>query len=313
MDLKIAVIGGGISLEASVSRSSAREVAKALRTKHTRVIELELDATLTSCLMELSPDVIFPVLHGPPGEDGTVQGYLEILGLPYVGSDVHGSAVGMDKNVSKSLFREMGLPVLKDLIFLPNADVDKSIEAIESKFGSSVVIKPSRQGSAIGITPLPNGGELRTPMIEAMRFGDEVLVEPFTAGKEITVGIVDLEGQEPLALPVIEIRTPANEWYDFENRYTPGKSEHIVPARLTDSLNQELQDIAIRGHKGLGLRDLSRADFIVDEAGEIFLLEINTLPGMTPTSLYPDGARAAGIDFETLVDKLVHSAHQRGA
>ena len=242
MDLKIAVIAGGLSPEASVSRSSAREVAKALRATHTEVVELELDATLTSCITKLSPDVIFPVLHGPPGEDGTVQGYLEILGFPYVGSDVHGSAVGMDKNVSKSIFRETNLPVLDDLIFRPDADINDSISMIENKFGSSVVIKPSRQGSAIGITLLPNGGDLRKSIMEAIRFGDEVLVEPFTAGKEITVGILDLEGEQPLAWPVIEIRPPADEWYDFENRYTPGKSEHVVPAQLPDNLNQELQN-----------------------------------------------------------------------
>ena len=313
MDLKIAVIAGGASAEASVSRSSANEVVNALRARHTTVEQIELDGALTKALTRLAPDVVFPVLHGPPGEDGTVQGYLEILGFPYVGSDVHGSAVGMDKHASKTLFRHAGLPVLDDLLFLPEADLDQAITAIEQRFGSVVVIKPNRQGSAIGVTPLPNGGDLREPMAAAMRFGDEVLVEPFAPGREITVGVLDLDGQTPEAWPVIEITTATDEWYDFENRYTPGKSKHIIPAPLSDVLTRDLQRIAIVGHRRLGLRDLSRADFIVSDNDDIFLLEINTLPGMTPTSLYPDGARAAGRDFETLVDELVHSAFRRDA
>ena len=312
MDLVVAVIAGGASPEAEVSRSSAAEVVKALRQRHTSVALLELDEGLADALADAEPQVVFPVLHGSPGEDGTVQGFLETLGYPYVGSDVRGSAMGMDKHVSKALFRTAGLPVPDEFVIRPDDDIQAAIASVEARFGDGVVVKPSRQGSALGTTPMPNGGDLPEAIAAAMRFGGPVMVEPFAAGREITVGVLDIEGEQPTAWPAIEILTAAGEWYDYENRYTPGKSEHIVPAPLPETTRAELQRIAIAGHRALELRDLSRADFIVSDDGEIRLLEINTMPGMTPTSLYPDGARAAGYDFESLVDALVRSAFRRG-
>ena len=312
MDINVAVVAGGESAEAEVSRSSAAEVVKVLRRRHTTVTLLELDESLADALADAEPEVVFPVLHGPPGEDGTLQGFLETLGYPYVGSDVHGSALGMDKHASKALFRAAGLPVLDDLLIRPDDDPGAAITAIKARFGDAVVVKPSSQGSALGTTPMPNGGNVHDAIAGAMRFGGPVMIEPFAAGREITVGVLDLEGEPPAAWPVIEIVTATDEWYDYENRYTPGQSEHIVPAPLTDGTNAALRRIAISGHRALGLRDLSRADFIVTDDDEIWLLEINTMPGMTPTSLYPDGARAAGYDFESLVDALVRSAFRRG-
>ena len=311
MDLVVAVIAGGASPEAEVSRSSAAEVVKALRQRHTTVTLLELDEGLADALADAEPQVVFPVLHGSPGEDGTVQGFLETLGYPYVGSDVHGSAIGMDKHASKALFHAAGLPVLEELLIRPGDDIPAAIAGIEARFGDSVVVKPCRQGSALGTTPMPNGGDLPEAIATAMRFDGPVMIEPFAEGREITVGVLDIEGEQPTAWPAIEILTAPDEWYDYENRYTPGKSEHIVPAPLRETTHAELQRIAIAGHRALELRDLSRADFIVSDAGEIWLLEINTIPGMTPTSLYPDGARAAGYDFESLVDALVRSAFRR--
>ena len=311
MDLNIAVIAGGPSPEAEVSRSSAAEVVQALRRRHSAVTLVELDEGLVDALADAEPEVVFPVLHGPPGEDGTVQGFLETLGLPYVGSDVHGSAIGMDKHASKALFRAAGLPTLDDLLIWPEDDIPAAIARIEARFGEAVVVKPTGQGSALGTTPMPNGGDLFEAIATAMRFGGPVMIEPFAAGHEITVGVFDIEGERPTAWPAIEILTATGEWYDYENRYTPGKSEHIVPAPLPEQTHAELQRIAIAGHRALGLRDLSRADFIVTDPGECWLLEINTMPGMTPTSLYPDGARAAGYDFERLVDALVRSAFRR--
>lgn len=313
MELKLAVLAGGTSPEADVSRSSARQVQQALLTRHAHVQLLELDAGLTAALGSFAPEVVFPVLHGPPGEDGTVQGYLEMLGFAYVGSDVRGSALGMDKHASKALFRAAGLPVLDDLALAPDMEVDAAAAAVRKRFGETVVIKPNRQGSALGVTPLPNGGDLREAIAAAQRFGDAVMVEPFMSGREITVGVLDLEGATAAAWPAIEIVTARGEWYDFKNRYTPGKSEHVIPAPLPDAVAEELRRIAIAGHRALGLRDLSRADFIVTDNHDIWLLEINTMPGMTPTSLYPDGARAAGYSFESLVDALAQSARRRGA
>ena len=311
MDLNIAVIAGGISPEAEVSRSSASQVMAALRQRHTTVTLLELDEEIAAALADADPDVVFPVLHGPPGEDGTVQGLLEILGYPYVGSDVHGSAIGMDKHASKALFRAAGLPVLDEILIRPEDDLEAAIASTRNRFGTAVAVKPTRLGSALGTTPMPDGGDLHEAIAAAMLFGGPVMIEPFAAGREITVGVFDIEGEEPTAWPTIEIVTPPEEWYDYENKYTPGKSEHIVPAPLREATQTKLQDIAIAAHDVLGLRDLSRADFIVADDSEIWLLEINTMPGMTPTSLYPDGAHAAGYDFESLVDALVRSAFRR--
>ena len=307
----MAVIAGGASPEAEVSRSSAAEVVKALRQRHMTVTLLELDEGLADALADAEPQVVFPVLHGSPGEDGTVQGFLETLGYPYVGSDVRGSAIGMDKHASKALFRASGLPVLDELLIRPDDDIQAAIASVKARFGDPVVVKPTRQGSALGTTPMPNGGDLPEAVAAAMRFGGPVMIEPFAAGREITVGVLDIEGEQPTAWPAIEILTAPDEWYDYEHRYTPGKSEHIVPAPLPEKVHTELQRIAIAGHRALELRDLSRADFIVSDEGAIRLLEINTMPGMTPTSLYPDGARAAGYDFVSLVDALVRSAFRR--
>lgn len=310
MDLSVAVLAGGISAEAEVSRSSARQVTEALSQRYPRVQLLEVDDNLHGGLASMNPSVVFPVLHGPPGEDGTLQGFLEILGYCYVGSDVHGSAAAMDKRLAKLVFRAADLPVLDDMLIAADADPKRAARDIKTTIGDRVVIKPTNQGSAIGVTPLPNGGELEAPLREAMRFGG-ALIEPYVVGREITVGVLDLEGQAARALPVIEVKTANDEWYDFENRYTAGKSQHVIPAELPDEVLVRLQEIAVTGHQALQLRDLSRADFIVDDNNAIHLLEINTLPGMTPTSLYPDGAAAAGLPFVDLVAELVESAYRR--
>lgn len=311
--MKVAVIAGGPSREATVSRSSAAEVSKALRSAGHDVCLIELDHMLTTRLIEYSPDVVFPVLHGPPGEDGTIQGYLEIIGLPYVGSGVHASAAAMDKSIAKALFRRIDLPVCEDLVFPPDTRVADAARTIAATLGDRVVIKPLRQGSAIGVTPIMNGGDLTAPLELAFSMGDGVLVEPFVLGMEATVGVLDVEGTTARAFPPIEINTPSGTWYDFQHRYTVGESNHVIPARLSADLLAALESIAIDAHRALGCRDLSRADFIVTDNGRIVLLEVNSLPGMTPTSLYPDGAKALGIDFTTLMDMLVQSAQRRAA
>ncbi len=311
MKHNVTVLMGGPSAEASVSRTSARGVAAALETAGHRATLLELDADTAKRLLELAPDVVFPALHGPPGEDGTVQGFLEILALPYVGSGVHGSAAAMDKAIAKSVFARNGLPIAEDLVFPAGVDPARAETEILGRFGDRVVIKPLCQGSAIGVTPVANGGDLTAPLRTALNLGGGVLVEPYVLGREITVGVLDLHGREPVALPVIEIRTPEDEWYDYENRYAAGGSEHIIPAPLPADVTDKLQQVALAAHVALGLQDLSRADFIVTDDDRIVLLEVNTLPGMTPTSLFPDGARAMGIEFPELVDILVRSALER--
>ena len=308
--MKIAVLAGGNSREAEVSRSSAAGIAAALGARGHEARIIELDDGVVDALRAAAPDAVFPMLHGPPGEDGTVQGLLAMLRLPFVGSGVHGSAVAMDKHVAKQLFRAEGLPVADDLLIAPGSDAGDAARRVREQLGERVAVKPLRQGSALGVTLLERGGDLTAALRDALDFGDGVLVERFHAGREITVGVLDEHGAQPVALPVIEITVAAGEWYDYRNRYTAGRSEHIVPAPLAAEILDALQDMALRAHRCLGLRDLSRADFIVGD--DIRLLEVNALPGMTPTSLYPDACRAIGVDFAELADRLARSARRRG-
>lgn len=308
--MKVAVLAGGASAEADISRSSAAGIAGALAERGHDVATLEMDRELVDNLRAFAPDVAVPMLHGPPGEDGTVQGLLTMLELPFVGSDVRGCAVAMDKHVAKALFRAEGLPVAPDLLVPAASDPRAAAATVTERLGPRVVVKPLRQGSALGLTPLPNGGDLVAPLSEALAFGDGVLVERYVLGKEITVGVLDEHGRDAIALPVIEIAVAEGEWYDYRNRYTPGRSEHRRPA-LPPELVAELQAMALRAHRCLGLRDLSRTDFIVDE--DICVLEVNALPGMTPTSLFPDACATLGIDFGELAERLAESALRRDA
>lgn len=309
--LNVAVLMGGASAEAEVSRNSARQVCQALLEQGHSTHAIELNRNCPQALIDLQPDVVFPALHGPPGEDGTVQGMLAMLGLPYVGSDVRGSALAMDKAVAKHVFRHADLPVVDDIVVTPDTrDLAAQAAHIENLLGPAIAIKPLNQGSAIGVTPMPNGGDIEAALRDALQYGG-CLVEPFVVGREITVGVLEADARL-LAHPVIEIITASEQWYDFENRYTPGQSEHLMPAPLEPALEQTLQRIAVHAHQALGLCDLSRADFIVSDSGEITLLEVNTLPGMTPTSLYPEGAAAIGYEFAELIDHLVTQAARRG-
>ena len=310
MSLRVAVLMGGASAEAEVSRNSATQVALALERQGHEVEKIELNKNAAHALQNFEPAVVFPALHGPPGEDGTVQGFLEILGYPYVGSGVRGSALAMDKAVAKEIFRQHDLPILPDMVVSPNDELDQVEAEIRKLWGHAIVVKPLNQGSAIGVTPLPNGGDIATGLTHAMQYG-RCMVEPYFMGKEITVGVLETEGR-CIAHPVIEIRTSSEEWYDYDNRYTAGQSEHVIPAPLAEQTQKELQRIAILAHESLGLRDLSRADFIVNDDEEIILLEVNSLPGMTPTSLYPDGASHIGYTFDELMDLLVRQAANRG-
>ena len=308
--MKVAVIGGGCSAEAEVSRSSASQIKTALE-QNFNVEYFELSNGLAIALADFAPDVVFPVLHGFPGEDGTVQGLLSVLGYPFVGSDTNSSVVSMNKALSKYYFDAAGLPVLPQVIVTQGsleADIDRIVEC----FGDRVVCKPIHGGSALGVVPLPLGGDLRQALTTSLEIDHTILVEPFVEGREITVGVLDLHNEQIEALPVTEILVAKNEWYDYTNRYTPGRSEHVIPADLDKPITKALQTAAIRAHQSVGCRDLSRVDFILEPSGTFWVLEVNNIPGMTPTSLYPDAAQVHGISFQVLAERLVSSASRRG-
>ncbi|MEA2413197.1 MAG: D-alanine-D-alanine ligase [Thermoleophilaceae bacterium] len=307
---RVAVVCGGPAAEREVSLASGREVANALRSAFSDVTVHEPDLHLAEELLRGSIDVVFPALHGPLGEDGSIQGMLEVAGVPYVGSGVAASACAMDKVIAKRLFRDAGLPLAREVV-VERAQADGAAASVRASLPGRVAVKPATQGSAVGVAFASRDDELAAALEDAFRFDERVLVEEFVVGSEITVGI--LESPEPQPFPVIDIRTPGESWYDFEHRYGVGLSEHVIPAPLPEDVYASVQDLALRAHVTLGCRDLSRVDFLVEPGGRIVLLEVNTLPGMTPTSLYPDGAQAAGVSFEQLVERLVRRALERGA
>lgn len=311
--LSVAVLMGGPAAEAQVSRSSAAEVAAALTEAGHRVRTVELTADSAETLLAERPDVVFPALHGPLGEDGTVQGLLALLDLPFVGSDVRGSALAMDKRISKLIYATQELPIAGGFSFGPESAAAEVARRIEAELGAAIVIKPLAEGSAIGVMRLRDKADHLNAIERALTWPGGALIEPYIDGAEVTVGILDLQGEAPRAMRPIMIRTDPNEWYDFHNRYAVGKSEHLLPAPLPAPVLETLEQIALNAHTALGLRDLSRSDFLVTENGAITLLETNTLPGMTPTSLYPDGAKDLGYSFTALVDALVRSAWRRGS
>jgi len=305
----VAVVCGGTSAEAGVSRVSGRGVAEALAATYKNVITIEHDNSVGDALRDAKPDVVFPVLHGPPGEDGTFQGFLETLGIPYVGSGVQASAFAMNKVVAKGLFARAGLPLARDAVVRRGQATPSALDDVLMRLGPRLVVKPASQGSAVGVRFARTAAELTAAVKAAFEFEDTVLVEERVEGREITAAI--LERRDVEALPVVEVRTPEGTWYDFEHRYTQGLSEHVIPAPLPPEQYARTQEVAREAHRALGCRDLSRVDFVVPAEGEPILLEVNTIPGMTPTSLYPDAAKAAGIPFERLVAHLVERALDR--
>ncbi len=305
----MAVLCGGSSAEAEVSRASGRCVAEALGSTYANVSLLELDASVAELLGEAGAEVVFPILHGPPGEDGTLQGFLEVLRLPYVGSGVRASAIAIDKVVSKHVFRAHGLPVARDLVVDRSEGSACAVRRARDHLGERLVVKPVSQGSAVGVTLLSPGADFEGAFEEAFSFEAQVLVEERIEGREITAGVLERDGLE--VFPLVEVRTPGDSWYDYEHRYTDGLSEHLIPAPLPEEQYRRVEQISRDAHTVLGCRDWSRPDFIVPASGEPILLEVNTLPGMTPTSLYPDAARSGGLPFEDLVAYLVERALTR--
>jgi D-alanine-D-alanine ligase len=314
--LTIAVIAGGPSPEAEVSRTSARGVSAALvRAGHSAPL-IELDAQLPATLATRAFDVVFPVTHGPVGEDGCLQGLLEVLGAPYVGSGVLASALAASKPAAKVHFRAASLPLARDAL-VAGQRVTSELPHLFEQLGSRLVLKPASGGSAIGVEIIDRDmspSTLQAAIERARQIEEELLVEAFTPGLEVTCGVLESErGAE--ALPPTWIKPKAAGHYDFVSKYQLGGSEHVCPAPFTAPLTARIQQAALAAHRALGCRDLSRVDFLVDPEhgeGSFVVLEVNTLPGMTATSLFPEAAQAAGITFEALCDGLARRAAARG-
>jgi D-alanine-D-alanine ligase len=316
--LSVAVVQGGASSEAEVSRSSAEGVVRALTEQGHQAVRLELDAYLAESLRTGGFDVAFPVAHGALGEDGSLQGLLEILELPYVGSGVVASALAMHKRLARVIFETARLPAARGFA-VARADGRAALAAAERarrEVGARVVVKPSSQGSAIGVTRLDESAsadEVARAIESAWAVDDFAIVEHFARGREVTCAVLEIDGA--VALPAIEIQSPNDAFYTYEARYAPGRSVHVCPALLPAETARRVQEVAMSAHVALGCRDLSRVDFVVGDAGDesaVTLLEVNTLPGMTATSLFPEAAAAHGIRMASLCDALVRRAHRRG-
>jgi len=300
--LKVAVLMGGDSAEREISLSTGRQVLDALNPEKydARPVDARgLGQNLTA-LLEPRPDVVFIALHGPHGEDGAVQGLLDWLGLPYTGSGVLASALAMDKALSKKLFRAEGIPAPWSVVVTSDEPENTNLASL----APPLVVKPNRQGSSLGMTIVHETRHIREAIRLALEYDNQVLVEEFIEGTEITVSV--LGNSHPFALPVLEI-IPKAEFYDYASKYEVGGSRHIIPARISQSASRKALDYARRAHVLLGCRGMSRTDFIV-RGDEPVVLEINTIPGMTPTSLLPDAARAEGISFPELISRLISSA-----
>ena len=317
----VAVVQGGPSSEAEVSRASASSVAAALTKGGHRVVRLELNGYLAESVRTGGYEVVFPVSHGAVGEDGSLQGVLEVLDVPYVGSDVLASALAMNKRIAKLLFAAAGLPIAPALHAVKaNAQTNGAAQIAEralADIGDRLVVKPCSNGSAIGVARFDQGvsaADLAKAIEAGWEVDDVVLIERFAPGREVTCGVFGT-GDQAFALPTTEIRSPSDAFYTYQARYAPGRSEHLCPAPLHAATTLRVQEVAVAAHRALGCRDLCRADFVVDEAApevSVTLLEVNTMPGFTDTSLYPEAAAIAGIPMVELCDRFVQAAFRRG-
>jgi D-alanine-D-alanine ligase len=303
--LRLALLAGGKSGEREVSLKGAEEVAKALNPQKYDVKRYDPATDLAKLAAESDRlDVAFILLHGPFGEDGTVQGFLDLLGIPYQGSGVLGSAIAMDKNLSKVLYRNAGLKVPE--WYMAEKDDIENPSKILGQLGLPLVIKPSSQGSSLGMSIARSEEDIAEGMKKAFVIDGQVMVEEFISGREITGGVIG--NSELTALPLVEI-IPGDEYefFDYEAKYKPGASREICPAELDEVIKVRAQNYALSAHRALELRGYSRTDMIVS-GDDIYVLETNTIPGMTPTSLLPQGAAAAGLDFSMLLDRLIELA-----
>jgi len=308
MKARIAVLMGGRSLERSISLKSGKSIARALTERGYDVPEHDVDATLVPTLMSEKPDLVYIALHGKGGEDGTIQELLEILDIPYTGPGLLPSIIGFNKVLSKELFIANGIPTPRYFTIssatLEEMGASNLLPTAWEKLGSPLVVKPAAQGSALGVKIVRELDDLGGALIEALSYDDRVLLEEHVAGTEIAVSVIG--DSEPEALPAVEV-VPESGFFDFDARYTPGKTEYFIPARLDNSVAAEASRLALEAHKLLRCKDLSRVDMIVRD-GQPLVLELNISPGMTETSLLPLAAEAAGMHFADLVERLVRLA-----
>ena len=301
----IGVLMGGVSSERDVSLRSGLAVVDALKKTGCTIVPVEIKSNereqIIGDLRSAEIQLAFIALHGKFGEDGAIQSLLEDLGIPYTGSGIKASACAFNKVTTQRTLRASGLPV-PDFFVVDAASLD--VDAIVDELKDfPLVVKPSCEGSSFGVTVVQTKADFPLALNEAFRYGNEIIVEKFIAGRELTVGILDSQ-----ALPIVEI-CPQKQFFDFEAKYQKDLTDYIVPAQLPDELTQRINEIALKVHQTVGCEGYSRIDFRLDQDNQPFILEINTIPGFTETSLFPKAARQAGMDFSDVCLKLIQLAY----
>ncbi len=308
--IKIALLSGGLSEEREVSLKTGEKIFQALDKNKYEIFQYDPKVDLKKFIKDAFDkkiELVFPALHGPYGEDGTLQGMLDILKIPYLFSGCLASALAMNKFKTKRIVENFGVKVARDLIIDKNQGYD--VDRIVNCLNLPIVVKPIELGSSVGISIVKNKKELQEGIKEALKYG-EVLLEEFIAGRELTVAV--LGNEDPKALPVIEIKPKKSEWFDYKAKYEKGASEEICPALIPEELKEKIQEITLKVFQAIGCRDLARADFIYNKKNKkLYFLEINTIPGMTATSLAPQAAKEYGLDFPEFLDRLIELAMKR--
>jgi len=313
---RIAVLKGGRSLERQVSLRSGARVEDALERLGHEVVGIDVGVDLIRRLREQRPDAAFVALHGRGGEDGTVQELLEILDVPYTGSGVPACGRATDKVLTKHLLLETGIPTPEFFAFTQTAfrelGAAETLPAIADRLDFPIVVKPSSQGSALGIKFARTPGDVPAALVAAFSYDGRVLLERHVEGRDLAVSVLDGAGG-PEALPVVEAVPREEDFYDFEARYEIGRTAFVCPADLPPEVTGRAQELALSCHRLLGCYGFSRVDLMLDQSGELYVLEVNPIPGLTDTSLLPQAAEAAGIGFDQLVGRVLELAFERAA
>jgi len=310
-NMKVVVAYGGISSEREISLRSGAAVAQALsEVGFTNVSLFDLTENNAAELLAIKPDVVYIALHGVGGEDGQIQGFLQLAGIPYTGPGIAASAICMNKIFTKQVLDASGVPSAKYLALKKYECTDRDAlnKRLVKELGIPMVVKAPSQGSSIGVVIVHSEAELAAAIDEVFKYGDDLLAEEFLDGTEITVPIIG--NDELTALPEIEI-TSENEFYDFQAKYTQGMCHHIIPARISEADREASIEIAKRAYKATGCKGLTRVDMMIDKKKGPMVIELNTSPGMTAMSLVPDAGRAAGIPFGELLTRIIEFALEK--
>ena len=299
---KIAVICGGPSSEREISLRSGKNIFEALKKLGYKNVELiDIDKNISKVLIDKKIEVVYNAMHGRYGEDGCIQGLLEILEIPYTGCGVTASSVCMNKDYTKNVLRNFDIPLIKSVLIKKNEDYSKKIKELKYP----MMLKPVSEGSSLGMFKVSDEKEMEECFKKSLKYNQDVLVEEYLDGKSLTVGVLE-DGDELFATEIIEFNTKT-EWYDYEAKYTAGMTEFIIPAKLSDDMTQKVKDIAVKAFKACGCRGVSRVDFLISD-NVPYVLEINTSPGMTDLSDLPAQSKAMGISYENLVQIILNGA-----